>query len=275
MATKIFKAALPLSGAPGEFQAVFATLNVIDLDKDVTLSGAFGRQRVTIEGWGHDQKLPVGKGEIFEDNDQALVWGTFFLNSTAGRDHYETVKLMGPQTQWSYTFNIVDSGRGKFKGEQVRFLKKLDVWGVSPVTRGAGIGTRTLDVKSGLRGSWLPIGSLTVDAVLRQIAELQTPAGMLASIEDELVDVEISELKSRLGKSGIHPSNADLIRAGIVRQYPGCSEQWYDAMTFGGITDMVLQICRAQEAQAGVNVNFALAQEQALFWARQPARRVS
>ena len=43
MPKKTFTAPLELKadGQPGEFKAVFSTLNVIDLDKDVTVPGAF------------------------------------------------------------------------------------------------------------------------------------------------------------------------------------------------------------------------------------------
>jgi hypothetical protein len=37
---------------------------------------------------------------------------------------------------------------GTHDGKAVRFLRKLDVWGVAPVQRGAGIGTRTVDIKA-------------------------------------------------------------------------------------------------------------------------------
>lgn len=33
-------------------------------------------------------------------------------------------------------------------GQPVQYLKALDVWGVAPVTRGAGKGTRTTMIKS-------------------------------------------------------------------------------------------------------------------------------
>ena len=54
--------------------------------------------------------------------------------------------------EFSYTFDIIDAEFGKFDGKNVRFLKKLDVWGVGQVTRGAGIATRINHIKSAGNG---------------------------------------------------------------------------------------------------------------------------
>jgi len=149
--TKTYQGRMQLKadGEPGEFSAVFATLNVIDKDGDVTLPGAFGEQKVLIEPWNHNyQAPPVGKGTIHEVDAQAVVDGRFFLDTANGKEHHAVVKETGDMQEWSYTFRVVEGESGMFEGEQVYFLKKLDVIGVSPVTRGAGIGTRTTAVKS-------------------------------------------------------------------------------------------------------------------------------
>jgi len=133
----------------GEFRAEFATLNVIDHDQDVTVPGAFhDGQETLIEAWNHNYaELPVGKGIIHEDGDKAVVEGQFFLDTQGGLEHYKTVKALGAMQEWSYTFDIEESGEGEFNDQDVRFLRKLDVWGVAPVQRGAGIDTRTTDIK--------------------------------------------------------------------------------------------------------------------------------
>ena len=132
----------------GEFTAVFSTLNVIDLDDDVTEPGAFkDGQPVIIEPWNHSWNLPVGKGLIKSDDKKAWVEGRFFLDTEAGRENYLVVKNLGDLAEWSYTFDIVDSGMGEYEGNDVHFLRELDVVGVSPVTRGAGIDTETMDIK--------------------------------------------------------------------------------------------------------------------------------
>jgi len=152
MRRKTYRGAIELKadGQPGEFRAVFATLNVIDHDGDVTLPGAFhDGQETIIEAWNHNYgQLPVGKGVIHEIDDKAIIEGQFFLDTVAGMEHYKTVKALGSLQEWSYTFNVLDAARGKFDGEDVQFLRKMDVWGAAPVQRGAGIDTGTVSIKS-------------------------------------------------------------------------------------------------------------------------------
>lgn len=142
--------------AKGEVQAVFATLDVIDKDDDVTVKGAFkDGTPVRISAFGHkswDGALPVGKGVIYEQGNEVVLKGQFFMNTTHGRDHFETVKELsasdGPGMEWSYGFDVKDSEQGERDGKAVRILKAMDVHEVSPVMLGAGVGTRTTSVKS-------------------------------------------------------------------------------------------------------------------------------
>lgn len=150
MERKIFRAPLVLKaeGEEGAFTAVFATMNVIDWHQDVTETGAFqDGQGVVIEPWNHGWDLPSGKGVVMSDGKSAWVDGQFFLDTESGRETYRTVKNLGPLAEWSYSFDILESAEGDFDGQRVRFLRKLDVVGVGPVTRGAGIDTRTVTIK--------------------------------------------------------------------------------------------------------------------------------
>lgn len=147
---KVYKASMEFKEGEdlGKFKAVFATLNVKDLDADVTIPGAFVEgQEVIIEPWNHGWELPAGMGAIHADESKAWVDGEFFLETEAGRENYRTVKRLGKLAQWSYTFKIDKASRGEFEGESVQYLEKLDTIGVSPVTRGAGIDTRTESIK--------------------------------------------------------------------------------------------------------------------------------
>jgi len=152
METKTFRAALNFKAddsKAGEFEAVFATLNVIDWDGDVTLPGAFGEQRVMIEAWNHNYAMPpVGKGQIFERENEAIVAGRFFVDTSAGAEHYTVAKELGEMQEFSYTFNILDAAPGVFDGQTVRFLTRLEVLGGGQVRRGAGIATRLTAIKS-------------------------------------------------------------------------------------------------------------------------------
>jgi hypothetical protein len=141
----------------GLVEAVFATLDKTDKDKDVTLKGAFeDGAPVRISAWGHSSwpergaRLPVGKGAMRETKSEAVMDGQFFMDTTDGRDTFGVVKALteddGPGQEWSYGFDVLDSERGEKDGERVRFLKKLKVYEVSPVLVGAG-DTRTLALK--------------------------------------------------------------------------------------------------------------------------------
>ena len=151
MDKKLFKGLLEIKQdgqEQGLVQAVFATLNVIDADGDVTLPGAFGNQNVRLGAWGHAwQELPVGKGLIKEEEEKAIFDGAFFLDTEAGREHYLTVKNLAELQEWSYGFRVVESEDGEFEGRQVRFLKKMEVYEVSPVMQGAGVDTMTVAIK--------------------------------------------------------------------------------------------------------------------------------
>jgi len=167
METKTFHGAMSLKtdGEPGQFEAKFATLNVVDKDGDVTLPGAFtDGEPVRISAWAHGwDKLPVGRGEIHERDGAAIVDGKFFLNTQIGREHYETVKALGDLQEWSYGFEVVEAEPGTFDGREVRFLKRLKVHEVSPVMRGAGVDTRTVAIKA-VKAAFPSHSTATTDA---------------------------------------------------------------------------------------------------------------
>ena len=190
---KTFRAPIELKadGEEGSFRSVFAQFNVIDHDGDVTEPGAFreGAEAV-VEGWNHDYGLPPGKGVIHSNEREAWIEGRFFLDTTSGKDHYLTLKNLDGLEEWSYTFTIEESESGERDGEHIRILKGLDVWGVAPVTRGAGIGTRTVTLKSA--------GDFTDDEVARLKALVRDEDGS---------DSEDGEGEAGDGKpSGVSPS---------------------------------------------------------------------
>jgi HK97 family phage prohead protease len=175
MERKVFHAPLQLKtgGQEGEFEAVFATFNVVDHHGDITVPGAFtDGQPVIIESWNHGWNLPVGKGAIHSDEGKAWVEGQFLLDTQAGREHYLAIKALGGLVEWSYTFDIEESSVETRDGQEVRLLKKMDVWGVGPVTRGAGIDTHTVAIKS---EGQQPAAS--VEKMLQQIHDLCAQLG--------------------------------------------------------------------------------------------------
>jgi len=275
MRTKEYRAGLELkAGDAGAFEAVFARLQVVDHDNDVTLPGAFRPgQHVGIEPWNHAGGLPVGRGQIYADSQEARVKGRFFLDTAGGRETYATLKELGSMAEWSYTFRILDAERGTFQGRPVRFLKSLDVVGVGPVARGAGIQTRTVAIKgaSGWASAWTPA------AVLGQILELGGPAAVNELLEEDLLDLELEDLRQKLASSEgrpAHPTNRDAIRARLVAERGADhSPAWLEAMVSAQLQDLVHQEARRrQRAGVGHNVIHAEAAAAVARWAGQPAR---
>jgi HK97 family phage prohead protease len=134
----------------GQFRALFSRFNNIDKQGDITLPGAFEEGApIKIAYWGHRwENLPVGRGEIHQDDEKAWVDGRFFLDTEAGLETYKTIKALGDLAEWSYGFEVLDAAEDKVDGKKVRVLKKLKTFEVSPVFIGAGNNTQTLAIKS-------------------------------------------------------------------------------------------------------------------------------
>ena len=131
--------------------AKFATLGVIDLDGDVVEKGSIGKQSVLMGAYNHNPaSLPPGLGKTYETKTDAMFEGTFF-DTPSGDEHYRTLKAVrdaGGNMEWSFRFFVEEAGPGKRDGQEYNSLKKLQVAHVAPVEKGAGIDTRTVDIKS-------------------------------------------------------------------------------------------------------------------------------
>jgi hypothetical protein len=140
------------SGPLGQVEAVIATLNVRDHDGDVATAETFtDGEEVIISSYNHASMigaaLPVGKGVIHVTPTEAILEGQFFMANASAREAFEVVHQMGAAQQWSYGYKILEAEPGVHAGEAVQFLRKVWVFEASPVIRGAGIATRTLDAK--------------------------------------------------------------------------------------------------------------------------------
>jgi len=144
----------------GAVTVAYSRLNVIDSDGDVTFPGALPvGKSVPMSAYGHtswDGAPPTGKGVLSEQGDLGIFDGSFFMETDQGRNAYHTTKAMAELQEWSYGYNVIDGGPGTFGGKAVRELRKLDVFEVSPVLKGAGVGTATLAIKSGAPGADAP-----------------------------------------------------------------------------------------------------------------------
>ena len=143
----------------GQVEAVFSVFNNVDSDGDVVVPGAvksgFKDTQVPMV-FAHKWDQPIGKGSIVQDDDKAVFKGSFFMETEAGKEAYNLVKSMGDLQQWSFGFRVDDSEVAPFKksdepGDEydVRYLKELTVYEVSPVLVGANQETYTLAIKSG------------------------------------------------------------------------------------------------------------------------------
>lgn len=160
MQTKRFQPTIKALDEQGAVSFVVATLNDIDKDGDVTLPGYFGEQHtvmVPVHDWNH---VPIGKGRIYEQGDEAIAEVKLNLAIPAAKDWHEALKFdfenQPALQEYSYGFTVLEGGSefGEYKGRRVRFLKArpdgtpgVKVHEVSPVLVGAGNGTRTLGVK--------------------------------------------------------------------------------------------------------------------------------
>ena len=138
----------------GHGLARIAILSAVDSHGDTYAKGAFSwkEQWVSILP-AHDRKaMPLGKARVYEEGDAVYAELHLNLKSEAGREWHATLAFDlekgNPVQEWSYGFGVLEKDRETREGKSVRVLKRLDVHEVSPVVRGAGVGTRTLALKS-------------------------------------------------------------------------------------------------------------------------------
>jgi hypothetical protein len=139
--------------AQGLVSAIIATLGVVDSDQDITYPGAFkGNDLVDVSSYGHQiwtGGVPVGEGSIRETRKEAIVEARFYLETDEGRNTFNLIKARGARQEWSYGYDVLNAPETvTVGGVQARALRKLAVHEVSPVWRGAGVGTRTLSAKA-------------------------------------------------------------------------------------------------------------------------------
>ncbi len=140
----------------GKGLARIATLSIVDHDGDTYLPGAFGwkagGQWCSILP-AHDRRAtPLGKARVYEDGDQALAELVFNLELPEAKGWHSAIMFdlsNGESVQeYSYGYNLVEFDYQTRGNDRVRQFKKVEVLEVSPVLKGAGIGTGTLSMKS-------------------------------------------------------------------------------------------------------------------------------
>ena len=172
----------------GRLKAAFSVFDEIDSDGDIVRASAFTEGQEVPMVWAHDWSKTIGKGVIHKDGTQAIYDGGFFLNTTAGRDAYETVKAMGALQEYSWGFQILEAGKTKHGDKDAREITKATVFEVSPVLVGANRNTRTLAIKGQSRSWDDQDEALTLEledylARARSLADLRAKEGRALSTQ--------------------------------------------------------------------------------------------
>jgi len=149
---KMVGAVLKEAGEDGTFAAAIATFDEIDSDDDIVRPGAFGDLPVSVLPSHRQEHVPLGKTVIEEQGKMAVAVGRFNLEIGAAADWHSSIKfdLANPPAvqEWSWGFRPIEFSFEEIDGRQIRILEKIDLREVSPVLRGASIGTGTLSAKS-------------------------------------------------------------------------------------------------------------------------------
>lgn len=174
-----------INGEPGSVQAVFSTFGVLDSDNDIVLASAFTDGQPVPMTWSHRWEMPVGKGLVRVRENDALFDGSFFIETDAGQEAYKTVRAMGSLQEWSWGFRVIDAAYEQRDQEFVRVIKRAEVFEVSPVLVGAGVGTYTETIKG--HAAYADEGETvlaTVEAFIgrsRSLADLRRKEGRVLS----------------------------------------------------------------------------------------------
>lgn len=214
----------------GEVEAVFATLGVMDKDGDIIREGAIKNgTKVKMSSYGHDAifgAVPVGKGTVHVEGDQALFKGRLFLSTVRGKETFDVLKEFGADQEWSFGFRVTGSEVPDEAQRQKgvwRVITKMDVFEVSPVLRGAGVGTHTVAVKEADAAAEPDPEAKAAEEAARLEAETKAEEERIAAEKmeaeaKEAASLAAAELKARveLEVGEFHRVQRTLKRMGVV-----------------------------------------------------------
>lgn len=196
----------------GRGLARIATLSAVDSDGDTYAPGAFawkegGQQWAAILP-AHDRRhVSLGKCRVYEDGDAALAELIFNLDIPQAKAWHSAIMFDlangRPVQEYSYGYEVVDSAMEQRGGANVRLLKRLDVFEVSPVLKGAGEGTGTIAMKNAaLKGRHFARLMTDLDALAAALAD--DPDCLGAPGVKQLADIHAA-----LGKALTPPAAQD------------------------------------------------------------------
>jgi len=185
----------------GQLQAVFSTFGVVDHDGDIVEATAFTSGQPVIMVWSHDWTDPVGKGLVEVTSAEAIFNGRFFMDTVRGQEAYKTVKAVGDLQEYSWGFQVLDAAWEQRDAETIRVIKRAELFEVSPVLKGAGIGTRTLALKGRSLSNELETVLAAVNSLgerLRSVKGLREKEGRTLSVEyQRKLDTIAKELRQQ------------------------------------------------------------------------------
>ncbi|MFW6068105.1 MAG: hypothetical protein ACOC9E_00840 [Chloroflexota bacterium] len=195
----------------GTFEAVIATLGVVDRDGDVILPGAFPPGPVPIVPSHDHRSVPLGKATLTERGNEVFASGYFNLNVPAARDWHAALKfdLANPPSVQEFSFGFIpqEADQGLQQGRRVRFIRRMDVLEVSPVLRGAGVNTRLVLAKglassvehatAAAKAAWPDLTSppITFKDLERQLAASYRAQGYGPVLADDLAELDVEQIE--------------------------------------------------------------------------------
>lgn len=192
-----------------------AIFGVRDSDGDIIVKGAFlesiakdfgapgsGKpNRVKILAH-HNGRDVIGRPSVLKEDDIGLYFEGKVSKTAKGDEILELV-ADGVIEEMSFGFNTVDADYGEVDGQRVRYLKKLNLWEISPVTWGANQFTSVEQSKDNQLA--LLVKQLQDKGDLNNPMEVDAITNLLDSRLSELQGLKslLSSLKSKGAKSSV------------------------------------------------------------------------
>lgn len=226
---KTIRAEIKQAGDDGTFEAVVATLGVVDSDGDIVERGALAGQTVHILP-AHDAfHVPLGKARYDERGDEVWALGRFNLEIASAADWHKAIKfdLEHPPSiqEWSWDYIPKRAEPDTIDGQSVRRLIALDSKEVSPVLRGASVNTRTVSAKARKGKLIHQVRAVTEDAAaaverIREVSAMRAKDGreLGAEMKAEALKMaaEIESLAAQVEALAAHVAPEDEVAQALA-----------------------------------------------------------
>ena len=90
---KTFRGEIKQLDGEGSFEAVIATLDVVDSDGDIIVAGAFQNATVSVQPAHDSRHVPLGKAKMEDRGDKAVAVGKFNLGVKAASEWHKALKF--------------------------------------------------------------------------------------------------------------------------------------------------------------------------------------